>query len=348
MKPHFIHNPLFRLLSPLFSGILAYLLILLINNTVNQLSEQFLGEELYVCIGLAYLVHELSRLSFLGVERLGADWSPIVVLLSQTFATLIVSIGIVSISMHFYYTYQLGFSPDWYELAIFNSIYVGIAMLYLCLHTSLSYLYKINQKQLADELIRKNAIRADFQQFSRGINAQLLYESLESLLVLMPHQEDQAQALLDHLSRIYRYVLSGKNRELVSFQEELMALRELVALFNFLPYRKIHLEVPRPIESLVVPGTLLNLLEQVIRSTISSPEIHLFVKLIGEGERICFVYEPQEKLHTQLDMEAIRSIRESYSTYSDRSVEIQQKGTEKTLCIPQLLLHPEPHPSYSL
>ena len=63
MNKLFIHNPLFRIISPLCSGILIYLLILLINNNVSQLKETFLGQELYVCIGLTYLIQEYSRLS---------------------------------------------------------------------------------------------------------------------------------------------------------------------------------------------------------------------------------------------------------------------------------------------
>ena len=348
MIKHFLHNPLFRILSPLFSGTLAYLLILLINNRVDELSEQFLGEELYVCIALAYLVHELSRLAFRWVKRGASSWSPVWELLLQIFVSLLVSIGVVSTGIKLYFTYVVGYSPDWYELAIFNSVYVGIALLFLSLQMSLSYLYKVNQQQLEEELDRKHAIREDFRQFSQGINAQLLYESLESLLVLMPQQEEKAQELLDHLSKIYRYILSGKNKELVAFKEEMNALKELVALFNFLPYRKIQLRVPESIDSLVVPGTLLTLLEQVIRSTISSPEVHLEVKLLANSGRICFVYQPHEKLHVPLNKESLLTIQQSYATYSDKPVEIYQNGAEKTLCIPQLALHPEQHPSFSL
>jgi len=43
MRKLFIHHPLFRLLSPLFSGILVYLLLLLINNNIGQLQEAFLS-----------------------------------------------------------------------------------------------------------------------------------------------------------------------------------------------------------------------------------------------------------------------------------------------------------------
>ena len=61
MNKLFIHTPVFRFLSPIFSGIVGYLLILLINNNIGQLQEEFLSQELYVCIALSYIVHEFSR-----------------------------------------------------------------------------------------------------------------------------------------------------------------------------------------------------------------------------------------------------------------------------------------------
>ena len=62
MTKLFIHTPLFRFLSPIFSGVVSYLLILLINNNIEQLQEQFLGQELYVCITLSYIVHEFETI----------------------------------------------------------------------------------------------------------------------------------------------------------------------------------------------------------------------------------------------------------------------------------------------
>ena len=76
MKKLFVHHPLFRLLSPLFSGFIVYLLILLINNNVEQLQEQFLGEELYVCIGLSFIIQELARLLLVLFKKPSGSLSP--------------------------------------------------------------------------------------------------------------------------------------------------------------------------------------------------------------------------------------------------------------------------------
>src|SRR5688500_5057738 len=69
MKRYFIHNGLFRVLAPAVYGVLVYLLILLINNDVVRVNELFISEEVYVCIGLCYIVFEFIRLQIVLLDR---------------------------------------------------------------------------------------------------------------------------------------------------------------------------------------------------------------------------------------------------------------------------------------
>ena len=69
MHKLFLNSPLFRLIVPVLYGILAYLLILLINNELYQISAIFTTQEVYVSIALTYLVFESSRLILLLINR---------------------------------------------------------------------------------------------------------------------------------------------------------------------------------------------------------------------------------------------------------------------------------------
>ena len=109
MKKLFIHKPLFRLLSPVFSGAVIYLLILLVNNNVSQLQEQFLGEELYVCIGLSYIVQEFSRILLILFKKAPKLESILLNIGLQIIVSLFLCIIIVSVSITVYYKQVLGF-----------------------------------------------------------------------------------------------------------------------------------------------------------------------------------------------------------------------------------------------
>ena len=96
MKKLFIHKPLFRLLSPVFNGVVVYLLILLVNNNVAQVQEEFLSEELYVCIGLSYIVQEFSRLLLLLLKRFELIKNTLLSLLIQALSSIVLCILIVT------------------------------------------------------------------------------------------------------------------------------------------------------------------------------------------------------------------------------------------------------------
>lgn len=180
MKKLFIHKPLFRLLSPVFSGVIVYLLILLVNNNVAQLQNEFLGEELYVCIGMSYIIQELSRLLLLLFKRVKFFTNELISVIVQIVVSMLLCVGLVTIIISFYYKSILGFSPNSEELWLFNSIFCSITIIYILLFISHQYLHKINSEKLKEEENYLNHIEQDFNEFKQGINPDLLFESLEN------------------------------------------------------------------------------------------------------------------------------------------------------------------------
>lgn len=343
MKKLFIHHPLFRLLSPLFSGILVYLLLLLINNNIGQLQEAFLGQELYVCIGLAYLIQEYARLSLLGFARLKKPTSFLGKLLLHLLSSIALCIGLVSLAMYLYFTLVLGYTPNTRELFIFNSIFALITAIYLILYLSHQFLYKINTERIAREKANKLEVEADFLEFKRGINPNLLFESLESLLVLMKKRPDAAEAQADHFSSVYRYILSKKSRELVPIAEELEVLNEFLRLFAYLPYRKIELKGSGPKEAWVVPGSILAVVERIIRSTIASADQKLSLELGAREDSITLRYRPEERLLQTFAQADLTDVARNYQFYSDQPLRIVEEKSHKTIEIPKLTWNESSH-----
>ena len=220
MRKLFIHQPLFRFLSPLFSGVVVYLLILLLNNNVAQLQEEFLGEDLYVCIGLSYIVQELSRALLLLFKKIPDFGGLFLNILLQIIISLAISLSVVILSISYYYEYVIGFSVDTSELLMFASIYSVFTFIYILLFISHQYLYKINSEKLQQEELMKQYIEHDFIQFKRGINPHLLFESFEALIVLLNQNKEKSEEFIDHLASIYRYILSNKDKQLVSVKVE--------------------------------------------------------------------------------------------------------------------------------
>lgn len=336
MKKLFIHKPLFRLLSPVFSGVIVYLLILLVNNNVAQLQNEFLGEELYVCIGMSYIIQEFSRLLLLLFKRVKFFTNELISVIVQIVVSMLLCVGLVTIIISFYYKNILGFSPNSEELWLFNSIFCSITIIYILLFISHQYLHKINSEKLKEEENYLNHIEQDFNEFKQGINPDLLFESLENLLVLIKQDKEKADDFIDYLATIYRYILSSKQKQLVDWNEEFESTEVLVKLFNYLPYRNVSILNKLESSFLIVPRSLLFIVEQIIRTTIISSNVELIITIEEEKEKFIISYATNDKITVVFSIDSFKEIERIYGIYSNHKIEVISTDSTRTIKLPKL------------
>jgi LytS/YehU family sensor histidine kinase len=288
------------------------------------------------------LAQELSRALLLIFKRLPKGSSTFLNLLFQVVISLATCILMVTLVVVIYYKYAVGFSATTEEIVTFDSIFAVITLTYILLFVSHQYLYKINSEKLQHEELIKQNIEDDFRQFKRGINPHLLFESFEALIVLMHQNSEKADEFIDHLSTIYRYILSSKDRQLVSFEEEFSHLSELESLFNKLPYRNLSIESQVSKNALIVPGSLLFLVELIVRNSIISSEIALEVMLLEEQDSILLSYKTHDKINANLQTTDFEEIRRVYSIYSEQSLQIAEQEGTRSISIPKLTLKTNP------
>ena len=338
MKKLFIHHSLFRLLSPVFSGIIVYLLILLLHNNINQLQEEFFGEELYFCIGLSYLIQEFSRLLLFYFQKTILFKTMYKQLFFQIGISMILCLILVSFFVEMYFNIVLGFSVTLEEIITFNSVFCVLTFIYISLFLSHQYLYKVNTQKLLQEKLIKENIEDDFKQFKKGINPSLLFESFETLLVLINESLEKTDDFIDHLATIYRYILSVKEKQLISFTEEVTVVKVLIKLLNYLPYRNVTLEDNIENKFLTVPATFLFLVEQIVRTTIISSNSELKLTVTDNDAFIALEYHTNDKISTKFSKENITELERVFSIYSLENIEMIEINETRKILIPKLHL----------
>lgn len=341
MKKLFVHHPFFRLLSPLFCGVIVYLLILLLNNDIEQIQEGFFNEELYFCIGLSYLIQEFSRILLLLFKRYLSDKLSLLSILLQVVLSMVLCVVLSTISIQLYFNYILGFAAVTEEIYMFNSIFCTITFTYILLSISHQYLFKINTDRLQQEELIKQNIEDDFKQFKRGINTNLLFESLETLLILIKKDKEKVDDFIDHLASIYRFILSRKEKQLVAFSEELLVVTELIQLLNYLPYRNVSIKNTCKNPFLVVPGSLLFIIEQIVRTSIISDTILLELILTEKEDNLEISYFKNDKITAVFNSEKIKEIVRTYSIYSAQNIEVVEGEFMRKISIPKLQIASE-------
>lgn len=321
MPKFFIHNAFFRLGAPPIFGILVYLLIILINNTVEQLSEIFNNQELYVCIALSYIAFESMRL-VIGIsnKRLSNEQNIQTRLIYQIILTLLVSLTLVGISISAYFRWIIGFSIGSSELNLFLIVYGAGGLLYNILFFSQVFLFKENKMKIDEERALRDNLESEFISFKNEVNPDLLYESLESLIITLHNNVDQADELIDNLAGIYRYSIVNRNKELIPLAEELQAVNYLTTILNTKYQNQIRLDLQIEEDGIhLIPGSLVVSIDHVVRSTLIAPQMPLDIKCYIEDGYLVMNHTLNDRLVTQEDSQhAFEKLQRSYSFFSEK------------------------------
>lgn len=304
-------KPLFRLLCPLACGCLVYLLVLLAFDTVNRILEDFFNQELLVCISMSYLVLECNRwVVLIFQKRLLQGHSFLLWSLLKIFLALALTALLASGSLIFYFRqiedlYNIDSFAT--ELRVFNSIFLFIALLYQSYFLGFTWLNLKFKQQMAVEQEENNLLNHQIQRFHYVIHPDFLLSGLENILLKL--REKQA-ALADEgivlLSDIYQYFLQ-QQEELVPLKEELIVAGKIHQfLCRFSPY---HLQIHYHVQdqaSLLVPGTLVRLIESVANSQLSSEKAPLVISIEQSADHLTLAFRSnfsltrQEKFHKML------------------------------------------------
>jgi sensor histidine kinase YesM len=333
MKKYFIHNPFFRLFAPAVYGILIYLLVLLINNQVMHVEEFFNEGEVYICVGLTYLSFESIRIVIIILDRfLRGKYALLRIPIQFTLTTIISTITAMT-GLTIYFAYFIGFSMSNTQLISFTVIYALTALLYNFLYYSNDYMHRENTLKLTSEKQQREVLEMEMAEFKNDINPDLLYESLENVISLMNKKNDQAEEYIDYLASAYRYVLTNRQRELISLRSEIEAARNIVRLLNEKYFGQLKLDVSideNTLNSQLIPGSLPIVIECIVRNTIISTQQPLHIRCYLEDDEYLVV---QSKLNDRLIQHnesnlALSRLQKSYSLYSDRPL-IQVKAYEE-------------------
>lgn len=347
MKGIFINNALFRIICPPFYGTVVYLLILLINNSIYMLNETFFTEEVYISIGLTFLIFEANRLAIIIIEkayRKQENLSPQII--TQLGVNTLITVLITSIALSIYFIFVLGFSNYNTELTYFNIIFIVTSWMYNMIYFSHIYLHKQNKEILDIESTLRESIEREFLSFKNDVNPELLYESLESLITLVHIDPVEAEDFIDRLSLAYRYILSNKQNEFVDLEEDLSACQNLIYLLNIKNNNNIKFDIQIPSEAMsrqVIPGTIPGVIEYIVRKSIINKNQQLAIKcLVEEDGYLAFQYKVNDRLSIDgLNNVIIERLQEAYSYFSDKPVVKVEAYGDCYIKIPALELSTE-------
>lgn len=208
----------------------------------------------------------------------------------------------------------------------------------LAFHTF--YFYRAyNENKVKEQKIIASSASAQFESLKNQIDPHFLFNSLNVLSSLIEENPDAAQKFTTSLSKVYRYVLEQKDKELVSVEEELRFAKTYMNLLKMRFENSITFELPEfeNDEAKVVPLSLQLLLENCIKHNIVSEQKPLHIKIYIDNNELIIENNKQIKEVLQ-DRKGVglQNIVNRYAILTKRNVIIQESETVFKVKLPIL------------
>jgi sensor histidine kinase YesM len=205
--------------------------------------------------------------------------------------------------------------------------------------------FMLNWKQASKTEVTQQRIiagtaNAKFETLKNQIDPHFLFNSLNVLSSLIEENPENAQRFTTSLSKIYRYVLEQKDKELVSVAEELSFAKTYMNLLKMRFENSLFYELPETIvnpEAKVVPLSLQLLLENTVKHNVVSEQKPLHIRIFIEGDYLAVQndYQKKEVLQSRQGV-GLQNIVDRYGIITNRKVLIEQNEQTFTVRIPVL------------
>lgn len=221
-----------------------------------------------------------------------------------------------------------------YTVTIFITFFVTLAF-------HVFYFYKSYQEnRVKEQKIIAGTASAQFESLKNQIDPHFLFNSLNVLSSLIEENPDAAQKFTTSLSKVYRYVLEQKDKELVSVEEELNFAKTYMNLLKMRFENSITFELPSNFENeeaKVVPLSLQLLLENCIKHNVVSEQKPLHIKIKVEDNQLVVSNNLQKK-ETLSDRKGVglQNIVNRYAILTKRHVLVEENETSFQVFLPIL------------
>ncbi|MGU3374544.1 2TM domain-containing protein [Chryseobacterium sp. M5A1_1a] len=205
-------------------------------------------------------------------------------------------------------------------------------------------LKKTSRKEVVEQKLIAKSANAQFESLKNQLDPHFLFNSLNVLSALIDENPGQAQKFTASMSKIYRYVLEQKDKELVTVEDEMEFAKTYCDLLKtrFEDSVGFVFEVKKEdYRKYVVPLSLQLLLENCIKHNFATSSRPLVIRIFSEGDILCI--ENNLQVREQIKESSgigLANIVQRYSLLTKRNVFIEKSEDYFKVKLPMLMDKP--------
>lgn len=197
------------------------------------------------------------------------------------------------------------------------------------------------------EQVERAHLAGQLEGLRNQVNPHFLFNSLNTLIYLIPEEPDRAVRFVQQLSKVYRYVLESRDAQLIALRDELAFLDAYIFLLRerFGDNLRVELRTETlPPDTAIVPLTLQILFENAIKHNIISGDKPLTLEVFPENGHLIVRNNLQRKKQV-MDSTGVglENIQLRYKMLMGREVVVIPSAAYFTVALPITSLNIDEH-----
>ncbi|MFK8038767.1 MAG: sensor histidine kinase [Crocinitomicaceae bacterium] len=235
-----------------------------------------------------------------------------------------------------------GTRPEVFDVS-FAKIYFGSLVVTTIIITIYEGIYSFQlykQSLIKNQELEKKNTQAQLDVLKNQVNPHFLFNSLNTLISIIPEDSETAVNFTEKLSSVYRYILEIRDKEIITLAEEL----ECIEAYRFLLSIRFNEHIKFKFENLtdlngkhIVPLSVQMLLENAIKHNIISKAKPLTITIKIENNKLLVCNNLQLKT-TYIDSTGvgIKNIEQRYKLLANKKITVQQTSDQFCVELPIL------------
>src|SRR5690554_4925429 len=227
-----------------------------------------------------------------------------------------------------------GEKMEYYQIALLIAIAISIVF-----YAAWYFKYRQERKVKEQKIIAGTA-SAKFDALKNQLDPHFLFNSLNVLNSLIEENPESATRFTTSLSKVYRYVLEQKSKELVPLEEELKFAKLYMSLLTVRFEDSIVFSSPSHLsnpQAKVVPLSLQLLLENAVKHNQVTSSKKLYISIYEENGNLVVSNNIQQKQSLKESTGVgLQNIKDRYALLTDMPVVIHKNREEFSVAIPIL------------
>ena len=214
-----------------------------------------------------------------------------------------------------------------------------VNLLYHLINAIIFYFKEYKMSSLEAEQLKHISTQAELQLIKTQINPHFLFNNLNVLSALIMKDNTEANKFIEEFSKVYRYILSNHDKELVPLQTELDFIKPYIFLLQkrFAEGLQINVTIEEKYrDQYIIPAALQMLIENAIKHNVVSRQRPLMIDVHSNGNNTVVISNNLQAKQTVERSTGIglQNILKRYQLVSNKEILIKKDEDRFTVTLP--------------